>query len=863
MTTDQTTFAYIPSSHLDLYWLGNYKTCLERGSDVIKRYVDRCLSTPDETFLLETAVFAEYFLQKYPEYQARLVELVRQGRLELGAAYVDRWETLVPGESLIRNVQLGKRWYRQIFDAEPLTVTHPDLPSMIPQIAQIYSQLGLRYYVTSRKVYPNGQVWRYRAPDGSRMLVLNWPHHYIFSLISKQDLEGFTEEQLKHFWSSFIDLERTPQGFPLGTVPVPGSAGDLAGRENFVERYGQPLEEYMRGFRERYPQYRFEYSIPSRVLAPYESFANLPEHSGQIPSVWGVACDEEVRFFQRNREIENDLLAAETMAAAAQALGLAWRPESAGDWQGTFFEQTFYARKDPIPADTIFRELWRMHVFTQDHNGGGQEGALSIFQKRVIQDRLLQYTAEIHRTVLDQIAGALSASEERLLVFNPLGQPWQGPLTISLPAEQWTPGSQVLDETGKPLTTQTTAREDGQVSLTVDLPAIPAVGYRALAVTRTSAAPQAAGSTARLTRRPNDLKIETGSLSLEIDLTTGAICHLVDKASGQDWGGTQVGLAYALPEVGNDVTLRIAPDAKRVDETLLNVEVLDGGSPLFTRVVLHKQMLRCAMDQTLTIWNDRPRLDVETCIYWCGEHRQQVRLNLPSAPADRITHGSPFYGVGWADTVQGTAPYNQDEVTPEDQMTYREVHDWLHLDGERGGLSIVTDQPGFNLENDQLSAVLIRTSPSCGDGRLFFENAGKQVFNFSLIPGEVQDAARLAQSMLRLPLARLYPAQAQGTTGSLADQDSLLSLTGKGGEALKNILLSSLYLAEDGKDVLVRVWNTSGSNETVNLTGTLAQKVACLADLMDEPLSAASGQAGRWQIDVPGYSIRTVRFHSA
>jgi len=59
------TIAYIPSSHLDLYWLGNYKTCLERGAQLIHSYLDRCLATPDETFLLETVVFADYFLFKY------------------------------------------------------------------------------------------------------------------------------------------------------------------------------------------------------------------------------------------------------------------------------------------------------------------------------------------------------------------------------------------------------------------------------------------------------------------------------------------------------------------------------------------------------------------------------------------------------------------------------------------------------------------------------------------------------------------------------------------------------------------------------------------------------------------------------
>jgi hypothetical protein len=176
--------------------------------------------------------------------------------------------------------------------------------------------LGLRYYVTSRKVYRNGRVWRYCAPDGSRLLVLNWPRHYVFALISEQDA---SEETRKRIWIPPLDLAETLKGFPLGTVAISGSAGDLAGRETFMERYGQNLEDYVQEFRVRYPDFRFGYTIPSKVLSPYENVSDLPELTGQIPSVWGVACDEEVTFFQRDRAIETRLLTAETMAVAAQA----------------------------------------------------------------------------------------------------------------------------------------------------------------------------------------------------------------------------------------------------------------------------------------------------------------------------------------------------------------------------------------------------------------------------------------------------------------------------------------------------------------------------------------------------------------
>ena len=313
---------------------------------------------------------------------------------------------------------------------------------------------------------------------------------------------------------------------------------------------------------------------------------------------------------------------------------------------------------------------------------------------------------------------------------------------------------------------------------------------------------------------------------------------------------------------GNDVTLRIQPDSPRAEAELVNVEVLDSG-PLFTRVLLRKQLLKSTVEQTLTLWNRQPRLDLETCIYWHGEHHQQIRLNLPSAEAGRIVHGSPFYGVGWDETVEGTSPYNPDEVTPPDQAAYREVHDWIHLWGETGGLSIITNHPGFHLQDDAVAAVLIRTSPSCGDGRLFFENAGKQVFSFHLIPGETDWRAAhtpvIAQAMHRLPVAKRYVSSSATADNNLPNTYSLLSMTKESGGALQDLALSSLYPAHNSSDVLLRVWDTTGRGEDITLSGPLAQAGAALADLMDNAADPLSGQPGRWRLDVPPYGIRSVR----
>lgn len=844
------SIAYIPSSHLDLYWLGNYKTCLERGAQLIRSYIDRCLETSDETFLLETTVFAEHFLFRYPEYQEKLIQLVRDGRVEVGSAYVDRWETIIPGESLIRNILLGKRWCRDVLGIDNPTVTHPDLPSLTPQIPQIYHQLGLKYYVTSRKVFPHGQIWRYRAPDGSRLMMLNWPRHYVFVPMDKSDV---TPEVLKRLWVSPLNLDETLKGFPLGTVTIAGSGGDLTDRETFRERYGLYLEEFVSMFREKYPRVKFTYAIPSAVMSPYDNYANLPERSGMAPKLWGLGGGEDHRFFARIQEIEARLLTVEALIAVANPENIPWRPPSAGSWQGTFHEEAFFARKDPIAPGKEIDELWRMHLFTQDHNAGGQEGTLSSFQRRTMQDRCLTYSQEIIDYAIDKLATRLPGEDRCLVLFNPHGQAWSGYLPIFLPDSQWKENSQLTDEEGTVIATQEIGRNKGQVEIVAHLLDLPAVGYRKYLLKYGK--PVDISSPVQVIRLPDALTLISPTIEVLIDTRTGSLARIYDRTHSQDWGGPKVGQIYGVEECGNDVTLRIAPDAAVSHEILLDINEYDSG-PIFTRVRIRKEFLECKIEQVITLWSQEPRLDLVTRIYWWGKRLQQVRLGLsrPIRRAD-LTLGSAFYGTGWEETMEGCGPWNADEVSAEIQMSYREAIGWLHIQGETGGLTIVSNHPWYHHTPEGLEALLMRTAPSCGDGRLFLEQPGEHIFSFSYYLNEPDwrkaNAQQLASTCWKLPVYRLVKTREKD---GLLPSKSFLTLEGE------QFALSSLYPGNSDRTTIARIWETTGRPGKARFTGPLTEGQAFTVDFFGEGEQPLDGNPGSWELDIPAWGIRTVRF---
>lgn len=854
------TFAYVPSSHLDLFWLGSYRTCLARGAHVIKTYLDRCLATPDETFLLETTVFAGYFLRKHPEYRQPLLDLIAAGRVEVGTVYVDRWEHLVPGESHIRNIQFGARWSIEHLGFQNRLATHPDLPGLIPQTSQIYAQAGVDYYVTSRKLFEDGAVWRHRSPDGTSLIYLNWPKHYMYFPLAATDLA----RESAGWGPVALDADASHKGFPLGVIPVNGSAADLTDPETFKERYGDYLWNLVAANRDAYPQYEFTYTVPSTVLEPYRELETLPVLEGEVPSVWGVACDEEVKFFQRNRLAEQQLLAAETLVVVLDSLGIAWRPETAATWQGTFYESAFYETKDPIAEGAELTELWRMQLFSADHNGGGYEGALSTFQKRVMQQRILQYTGEILATGLKGIASRFSSPASGSLLFNSQGAAWSGPVRLSVPTAAWNAGLRPLGPNGTLLLSQidpSAEAPDGYMSVAVEMNDVPPVGYRLVPFADAGADISEEASSCTVTRADGRLQASTSGIVLEVDTVTGEIVRLQDRQRKTDWARRAFGGVRALRETGNDVTLRMDADAEPVTASLVDVEVVESG-PVFTRIRICRSLLNAAVSQNITLWSKKERIDFDTTINWWGAHNWQIRLALPSVP-DRasISYGTPFFGSGWDAVAAGASPRNPDEILVEDYPRYREVQQWLHLRDGDAGLGIVTHHPGFVHDDNGLEAVLMRTSPSCGDARYFWENAGEQVYRFSLVATasdwQEEGFIRTAVHILRPPATLWVESTGHG---DLAPPASFFEVESE------SAILSSLAPNADRHGFFARVYESGGKISQVAITGSLAEAdetTVELVDLLDRPQDAlVNGGRGR-QFQLTPWRIQTIRFDNA
>jgi hypothetical protein len=495
-----------------------------------------------------------------------------------------------------------------------------------------------------------------------------------------------------------------------------------------------------------------------------------------------------------------------------------------------------------------------MHVFTQDHNGGGYEGILSTFQKRVMQERCIAYAEDIVHTTLDNLAKQLAIPGSVALAFNPDGQSWSGVLHIQMPRAQWDAGERLIDNTGAMLPVQVDGQNDQQVSLAVLAEDIPPVGYRAFAVklVDTPEAPMLAGCS--FETDGNIVVLRSPFVAVAIDRLSGSIIKIEDLQRGSNWTGEQVGKLAAYKEIGSDVTLRLDETAPPIIEVFERIDEPEVG-PLFARIRIHKRMLDAAVVQTITVWAHTSRVDLQTQIRWWGAHNLQLRQALPSVSdiAD-IAYGTPFYGSSWASYVPDAAPRNPDEILVEDYHHYREVQGWLHLRQPNGGMTIVTTHPGFYHDHRGLQAVLMRTSPSCGDHRLFWENAGQQQYQFVLLPGDADwrqaDSQRVTMQILRPPVVRIASSAGDG---SLAANQSFLRLEGEG------VQLSAAYPSETCDGVVVRIVETKGATDAVSLSGPLvAENEAFTSNLLEEDLQPIAKQGDGLGLYLEPWRIQTI-----
>ena len=166
----------IGNSHIDTAWLWP----VSETEDVVHRTFLTALQLmpeyPNYKYTQSVALYSAWMQEKYPDAFQTMVERTKEGRWEpLGGMWVEPDLNMPDGESLVRQLLIGKTYFRTQMGVDVKIGWNPDSFGYNWQLPQIYKKSGIDYFVTQKMDWNQTnilplKIFYWQSPDGSRVL---------------------------------------------------------------------------------------------------------------------------------------------------------------------------------------------------------------------------------------------------------------------------------------------------------------------------------------------------------------------------------------------------------------------------------------------------------------------------------------------------------------------------------------------------------------------------------------------------------------------------------------------------------------------------------------------------------------------
>ena len=376
----------IGHAHIDLAWLWPLRESHRKAARTFSTVLANMDTYPGYHFGASQAQLFQWVKDDYPQLYQRIKERVREGRFEVqGAMWVEADTNVSGGEALVRQVLLGKRFFKAEFGVDIHHLWLPDVFGYTAALPQILKKAGVEIFMTQKlswnlvNQFPH-QSFRWQGLDGSVVLTHMLPEETYNSPGLPRALDKLER--------NYRDKGRSTRALLLFGI---GDGGGGPGEEHIerLNRLGnlaglQPLVQE--------PAARFfeAWSAESAGFPTWVGELYLERHTGTLTT--------EARNKWYNRRMEQSLRELEWV------LVLSGQPYPAARLEEIWREVLLYQFHDILPGSSI---------------------------KRVYDESLARYAA-LHQEVLALTAGVqtalaaqlnTSAQHKPVVLFNSLSWP--------------------------------------------------------------------------------------------------------------------------------------------------------------------------------------------------------------------------------------------------------------------------------------------------------------------------------------------------------------------------------------------------------------------------------------------------------
>ena len=173
---ERVEFTAIGHSHLDLAWLWPIRETKRKACRTFTHQIVNMKRYPDYIYGASQPQQFEFVKESHPEIYKELQEYAQKGQLECQGAMWVECDTNVPsGESLIRQILYGKKFFREEFGQEMNVCWLPDVFGYNGNLPQILKKSGIPYFLTIKlswnehNTFPN-RSFKWTGIDGSEVL---------------------------------------------------------------------------------------------------------------------------------------------------------------------------------------------------------------------------------------------------------------------------------------------------------------------------------------------------------------------------------------------------------------------------------------------------------------------------------------------------------------------------------------------------------------------------------------------------------------------------------------------------------------------------------------------------------------------
>ena len=799
-------------THIDVAWLWTVAQTREKVARSFSTVLKLMEEYPEYIFMSSQPQLYKMLKEDHPKIYEKVKEKVKEGVWEPeGAMWLEADCNVTSGESLVRQIMHGKRFFKDEFNVDNKILWLPDVFGYSAALPQILKKSDVDYFMTTKiawnqfnKIPHDTFMWK--GIDGTEVLT-----HFITTTGPGQDRESHFTTYNGHIQpDAVMGAWRRYQDKNLNNdVLISFGWGDGGGGATLeMLENGRRLAKGIPGA----PRVKMGTSLDyfkrleekvkdNNKLAKWNGELYLEYHRGTYTSM--------ARNKRDNRKCENMYTAAEKLNSLAMLEGKAYPQENINNSWETVLLNQFH---DIIPGSSI-KEVYDV--------------------TEVEYKELLENADSMINETKGFIASKINLDNRSVVVNNTLGFERSDIATFEIPAGM--NNVAVIDEDGNKLVCQ---KIEGNKAIFF-AKAVPANGYKSYAIVE---ADDVNAESVKLTTTEAENKF----VKIKFD-EKGQIVSFIHKDQNRELLkdgaiGNEIQAFEDKPMCFDnwDIDIYYKEKMWKVDD-VQSIEVVDQG-PVRSTLRIERKFLESTIVQNIHIYNDIERVDFETVIDW-KERDVLVKTAFPV----EINASEATYEIQYGNVTRPTHNNTSWDVAAFEVCG----HKWADLSEGDFGVSLLNNcKYGHDIKDGNMRLTLLKSS--CDPN----PDADKEVHHltYSIYShnGDWKEGQTSQKAYeLNTPFITTVEEAHKGelpSTLSLAKVDK------------DNVMIEVIKKAEDSDDLIVRMYEFHNKRSDVTLEFFKDVKEIKECNLLEKDLEELSPVGNKVNFTIKPYEIKTFKF---